>query len=1036
MKLKVLLSTIFIFTASFIFAQETVTITGKVRDENKQPLAGATVLEKGTANGTTADNDGNYTIKVSKDAKALIVSYIGYDPREIAIDPSKGTAVNVDMISTNISLNQVVVSVSRRKEKLIDAPASISVISHDQLERNVVTTPADELKTTAGVDVMRTGLVSSNVVVRGFNDIFSGSVLYVIDNRIAAVPSLRVNAMQLSPTSTLDYDKIEVVRGPASALYGPNASSGVISVMTKSPLDQEKKFETTIAMNSGFTVLDKSYQANNNGKPLSGNIINPELRHSGKLLDGKFGYKISGSYFQGQDYPLFDPRDPHNGDSLVFGTVKNGTVFQPNVLGTTINDTSTTPGVHKYDTLTKEDIRRFKKDFMIREWKVDGRIDIRPIKDITITINGGIVSSHNLELTGLGQGLAGGDNGGWMYWYLQARFKWKNLFIQYFINSSDAGNTYLIPSLSDAARTSYASTAPPTPYNVQLLIDKSKLHVFQVQHSWAPIEKLNFVYGVDVQLTRPNTEGTINGRFENVDNLNQAGAYLQGDYDPLKWLKLVAAIRVDYNSIIKNAAASPRAAVVFKVAENQNIRLTYNRAFDSPNTLNQFLDLSNGLIPNGVNVRGIGNPYGYNYNYGSNGEVQFRTAPWGGNDASPQWVNFSSTGYNLAAFDSFYNYLRTGFINKLMQTPGETIQDATSKTDFLVSNLFYNIGGPASTSSTVANAKHVSIDYAAFAQTGAFQPQNVNQFQNLKKINNEYTNTVELGYKGLLFHKLSVSVDVYWTRVENYVSALTSASGAVMLDHNSYLGGWDSVNNRPDPNGQLYKNLYDAQGHPNIIANNLDAAFNKSTTAGTYVPAFQNSNIVPYADPNTDPYRVWKQVVVLTYQIPIGTITPNNSKVGSDYILTFKNLGRLDQFGLDLGFQYNIYETSQHKIDAGASFSWVDKDQLILSSGESVSLNAPKEKMALTFDHLLKKSGFGYGLTFRYQAAYYGNSSIYQGPVKAAYLLDARVSYRPKFYKGLLLSINVNNVTNYQWASFPGTPLTGTQFYARAQVTF
>jgi outer membrane receptor protein involved in Fe transport len=56
--------------------------------------------------------------------------------------------------------------------------------------------------------------------------------------------------------------------------------------------------------------------------------------------------------------------------------------------------------------------------------------------------------------------------------------------------------------------------------------------------------------------------------------------------------------------------------------------------------------------------------------------------------------------------------------------------------------------------------------------------------------------------------------------------------------------------------------------------------------------------------------------------------------------------------------------------------------------------------------------------------------------VKPDYLLDARVSYRPSFYKGLMLSINVNNVANYQWSTFPGTPLMGAQFFARAQVTF
>ena len=479
------------------------------------------------------------------------------------------------------------------------------------------------------MDIIHTGLISSDVVIRGFNNIFSGTALNVIDDRIGSVPSLRVNAYQLVPTSTLDYQNIEVVRGPASALYGPNASSGVISIRTKSPLEQEKKFETTVAMTSGFIVLDKSYKQYNNGSLISGNIVNPEIRHSGKLFNGKFGYKISAGYFQGKDYPNYDSREPYTGDSLLFGTARNGEVFQPDTVKKythVVNGQTVLDSAHL-------DIRRFNKDFNIRKWNSDAQIDFKPTKDITVVLSGGISSSHNIELTGLGSALAGGDNGGWMYWYVQAKFRWKNLFIQYFLDASDAGDTYLIPQLSAASRQTYGSTSPPTPYDVQLLIDKSKMHVAQIQHSWSPIRKLNFVYGVDVQLTRPNTEGTINGRLEPIDKLDQVGGYLQGNYDVLKWLTFVAAGRVDYNSIIKNVAASPRAAVVFKVAENQDIRITYNRAFDSPNTLNQFLDLSNGLIPNGINVRGIGNPFGWNYNYDNTGEIQFQNCAMG-------WFNY------------------------------------------------------------------------------------------------------------------------------------------------------------------------------------------------------------------------------------------------------------------------------------------------------------------------------------------------------------------------------------------------------------
>ncbi|MCX6199521.1 MAG: carboxypeptidase-like regulatory domain-containing protein [Bacteroidetes bacterium] len=1007
MNKKILLHTFFALLSVCLFAQD-ITISGNIKDEKKRPMPGANVLVKGTAIGTTTDDAGNYTLKVPQESKTLVVSYLGYDNREFAIKTNEGNYVlNVDLATTDVGLNQVVVSASKKKEKILDAPASISVIGQEKLERNIVTTPVEQLKTTPGVDIMRTGLVSSNVVVRGFNNIFSGSVLNVVDNRIGSVPSLRINAYQLVPTSNLDMERIEVVRGPASALYGPNASSGVVHIITKSPLDQEKKFMTTIAMTSGFTVLDKSLTQYNNGKTISGNIINPEFRHSGKLLDGKFGYKISGSYFQGQDYPVIDPREPFEGDSMLFGSVHYGKVFTPDTIQKFTHDSA---GITYLDS-AHLDIRRFKKDFFIRKYAAEGRIDIRPIKDLTITVNGGLSGTHNIELTGLGAAQGGGVGRGWIYWYLQTRISWKKLYIQYFINSSDAGNTYLIPNPVD--RASYDNTSPPSPYKVQFLTDKSKLHGVQIQHSWNPIENLGLIYGLDALMTRPDTKGTINGRFEDKDNLNQVGGYLQGDYEPLKWLKFVAAFRIDWNSILKGVSFSPRAAVVIKPAVGHNIRLTYNRAFDSPTTLNQFLDLSNGLIPNGINVRGIGNPNGWNYNFDGAGTVQFNAAPWTGSNQVERWHTFGDKSFNVQAFDSFTTFLRKGFTDKV----------GSFLADVLVNGIFAGIGGDTG---TVANATHISVAYDKFAQqkelVGSIQ--NTSSFKNLAKIGNSTTQTLELGYKGLIAGKLSLQIDAYWTRISNYVSALKSASGAVMLDSKSYLG-YDEYNKVIDQDGRLWKNLHNADNTPNVLNQLLQGSLDGQL-------ALQNDKIIQHRD--TD---VYDEIIVMTYTFPLGTITPNDpAYVNSDYILTYQNLGRLDVFGIDFGFQYNAIDDAQHSIILGGSMSWVNKDQLILSTLEAVPLNAPKLKAAVTFDHTLKKSGLGYGINFRYQMGYDANSSIYAGPVKPAYILDARVSYRPTFYKGLLLSINVNNVTNYQWQSFPGAATMGAQFFAKAQVTF
>jgi len=112
----------------------------------------------------------------------------------------------------------------------------------------------------------------------------------------------------------------------------------------------------------------------------------------------------------------------------------------------------------------------------------------------------------------------------------------------------------------------------------------------------------------------------------------------------------------------------------------------------------------------------------------------------------------------------------------------------------------------------------------------------------------------------------------------------------------------------------LYQNLYANGG---AINNTLVPLLDGN-------PALQNSSIVAPIEGS-----VWDEFVVLTYQFLMGTITPNDSNlIGSDYILTYKNLGRLDVFGIDFGFQYNIFDDIAHSVSAGGSFSWVDKDQI------------------------------------------------------------------------------------------------------------
>ena len=234
---------------------QTATLTGKITNREGRPVAGAIIQ---ALTGTrliaadTANADGEYRLTVPNAGTYLVtVKSIGY-ARLVRDNLSIGTggSTNIDfrLDESVIQLDVVQTVASRAPEKVIDAPASVSVVSTQAVQERAAVNVADHVAALPGVDVARGGLVRSNVVARGFNNIFSGALMTLTDNRFAFVPSLRVNIPYLSPTTNEDIDHIEVVLGPGAALYGPNTASGVMSVTTRSPFAAPG---TTVSVDGG-----------------------------------------------------------------------------------------------------------------------------------------------------------------------------------------------------------------------------------------------------------------------------------------------------------------------------------------------------------------------------------------------------------------------------------------------------------------------------------------------------------------------------------------------------------------------------------------------------------------------------------------------------------------------------------------------------------------------------------------------------------------------------------------------------------------
>ena len=243
---------------------QTGSIGGKVTERNSgEGVLRATVSAVGTdgvrAGSAISRQDGTYLISGLPVGtySVNVAARVGLAARKIdAVRVTSGQVTNLDIVMSAIvmQLEQVVTTGTRgaEPERIQESPNSISVVSAEQIAERPSLTVTDHLKAQPGLSISTGGLIQSNIVSRGFNNAFSTSMLMLQDYRFAGVPSLRVNVPALFTGSNEDIDRIEVLQGPAAALYGPNSGAGVLHIITKSPFQSAG---TTLVVDGGERSL-------------------------------------------------------------------------------------------------------------------------------------------------------------------------------------------------------------------------------------------------------------------------------------------------------------------------------------------------------------------------------------------------------------------------------------------------------------------------------------------------------------------------------------------------------------------------------------------------------------------------------------------------------------------------------------------------------------------------------------------------------------------------------------------------------------
>ncbi len=343
---------LFGFSALFLFCITSLaqtTATGKVVDEKGAGISGATVLEKGTKNGTTTNSEGSYSLKV-KSGAMLIVSAVGRE--SVTVSSNSGSNILLKAVATEIEELTVstALGIKRSKNKL---PYSAQVVSGDDINRAKSGNFLNNLSgAAAGLEIRQTNTMggSTNAVVRG-NKSISGSnqALFVVDgvpynNSAAATPNQRTgrggydygnNAADINPE---DIESVTVLKGPAaSALYGSLGYNGVILITTKKA---KKGLGITVNTGVSFTSADKStfptYQDKYGGgygqyyEDPSGYFLYRDVNGDGvndlvvpTSEDASYGGAFDPNKMVYQ-WDAFDPNSPNFGKAKPWVAAKNG----------------------------------------------------------------------------------------------------------------------------------------------------------------------------------------------------------------------------------------------------------------------------------------------------------------------------------------------------------------------------------------------------------------------------------------------------------------------------------------------------------------------------------------------------------------------------------------------------------------------------------------------------------------------------------------------------------------------------------------
>ena len=631
------------------FAQN-VTISGNVKNSVSQENAAAvSVTIKGSDAGTYTDDKGNFKISTKNLPVTLVFSSIGFAPQEQTVS-SNASPVQIKFIPSNSLGQEVVVSASRVPQRILESPVSIERVSAAAIRNAPSASFYDVVTTLKGVDVTTSSITFKTPTTRGFGG--SGNVRFnqLVDGMDNQAPGLNFSVGAIIGLNELDVDNIELLSGASSALYGPGGMNGTMLMTSKSPFKYQG---LSFVIKEGILHTDKSERptspyhdwslrwAKQVSEKFAFKITTSVLQAKDWIgLDYRDYDRSNGVLKAGTRAtdPNYDGVNVYGDETTAdIRAVLNGVAAAAPFLAPFISTLTTNPinvsrtgyteqqllnpntvnfkvggSLHYKITSGTEAViagywgtgntvytgasRYSIKDFKMGQYKIELLNKNWLLRGYTTQENAG--QSFNLAATTQNFNESWKPSPGSTGWYAQYGQAYLNAKLG---GASDADAHTAARATADVGRPVLGTTSfkqlydkvrkIPVPKGGALL-DRSDLYNVEGNYNFSSLTKsvIEILVGGNYRKYSLNSQGTLFADYNGPITINEYGAYLQLGKQITQAVKLTASGRYDKNENFKGRF-TPRVTAVVKVAENNNIRLSYQTAYRFPSTQQQWINL-------------------------------------------------------------------------------------------------------------------------------------------------------------------------------------------------------------------------------------------------------------------------------------------------------------------------------------------------------------------------------------------------------------------------------------------------------------